>query len=120
MVCFTPRETPDDIAIRQFCRRLPLFPYLTRKHSIRMRTTNLSTVGVGGWGWVPVPWGAGPGGCTVRSKLNKFEQSRGSLYGEIQCIMDNGHTGTLPPGNIHTDRHTRLTTLPYNNFVGER
>ena len=37
---------------------------------------------------------------TVKSKLNKFEHIRGgmgSLYGEVQCIMGNGHMGTLTP-----------------------
>ena len=36
----------------------------------------------------------------MKSKLNKFEHIRGgmgSLYGEVQCIMGNGHMGTPTP-----------------------
>ena len=29
----------------------------------------------------------------------------GSLYGEVQCIMDNGHLGPTIPVNRMTDRH---------------
>ena len=49
-------------------------------------------------------WGCGRddrgGRHTVKSKLNKFEHIRGgmgSLYGEVQCIMGNGHMGTPTP-----------------------
>ena len=38
---------------------------------------------------------------------------RGSLYGEVQCIMDNGHMGSPPCGqnDLLTDK-TENTTLP--------
>ena len=66
-----------------FCRKLPLFPYLTRKHSIRMLTTNLPTgVGVGPC----MGEEQGLGGCTVRSELNKFEHLCGYLYGKVNAL----------------------------------
>ena len=35
----------------------------------------------------------------------------GSLYGEVQCIMGNGHMGHSTPFG-QTDRQTRMKTLP--------
>ena len=80
-----------------------------------------------------------PGGpCTMRFKLNKFEHvwgvslyrggwlggslyggvpvrgglGKGFLYGEVQCIMGNGHMG-LP-----VDRHDWKHYLPATSLVG--
>ena len=46
--------------------------------------------------------GGGAGGlCTVRSQLlgvgraKAGGRARASLYGEVQCIMNNGHMGSL-------------------------
>ena len=55
--------------------------------------------------------------------MNKFETGlqscppdvtrRGCLYGDVQCIMGNGHVGTPP-----LDRQTPMKILPSRNFVG--
>ena len=46
---------------------------------------------------VPCPGGRGLGGvCTVRSNVQGNGLELGvSLYGEVQCILGNGHMGTL-------------------------
>ena len=64
-------------------------------------------------GRVPVEEGAGP--CTVRSKLNKFEHIwvRGSMYGEVQCIMGNSHIGSAPL-NRQTHSTGNITSLADN------
>ena len=88
----------------------------TRKHSNRMhtaRSTTLSALKV-----------AGP-------QVNKLEQvcqlghkmslawgsctERGSLYGEFQFIMDNGHVGPPPPVD-QKDRQTPY--LPATSLAG--
>ena len=52
----------------------------------------------------------GRGSCTARSKLNKFEHVQGSLflYGEVQCIMGNGHMGNDPSPSEQTDLRTHM------------
>ena len=39
------------------------------------------------------------------------------LYSDAQCIMGNGHMGTLPVDR-KTDGQTGLKTIPSCNFVG--
>ena len=46
-------------------------------------------------------WGLG-GPCKVRSYVREAGSGRGSLYGEVKCIMGNGHMGPLCEQN---DRH---------------
>ena len=42
----------------------------------------------------------------------------GSLYGEVRCIMGNGHMGPVPVDRM-MDRDG-LKTLPSRNFIGGR
>ena len=62
-----------------------LFIQITRKHSSRMSTARLPNV----------QWGSS---WTI---LNM--SGEGSLYGEVQCIIGDGHMG---PPRAHTDWHT--------------
>ena len=47
----------------------------------------------------------GGGPSTVRSKLNISGGGGWSLYGEVQCIMGNDHTGTHGPHFEQTYTH---------------
>ena len=71
----------------------------------------------GGWGPCTVRFqlGGGPGSqqdpCTGRSHVGGAGGvGQGSLCGEVQCIMDNGHMGH-PPCKTN-DRQIRQKTLP--------
>ena len=101
----------------------------TRKHSSRMRTTRSPSVPVAlashqmsaqvgearalfrgdggmyrekGWSWGPVRGGG------LYRRGNSLSRG-GALYGEVECIMDNGYMGH-PPVDTLTNRHTRLKT----------
>ena len=52
--------------------------------------------------------GTGAGGVLIRGWGQAGGGGVGSLYGEVQCIMGNGHMGLPCRQN---DRHTRLKTL---------
>ena len=54
-----------------------------------------------------------PGGG-IPGLMSREAEGQGVLYSEVQCIMDNGHMGTLP---LWTDRHTAVKTLPSRNFL---
>ena len=56
--------------------------------------------------------------CTVRCISRVGVTNRRVLYVEVQCIMDNGHTGT--PLLTEWQTETWLKTLLSRNFVGGR
>ena len=44
-----------------------------------------------------------------------------ALYGEVQCIMGNGHMGPAPPSRTkHNEWKTPVETLPSRNFIAKR
>ena len=51
-------------------------------------------------------------------EVNKFEQGKGVLYSEVQCILGNGHMGPLV--DRQTDRQIQLRKFPTHNFFGWR
>ena len=101
-----------------------LTAYITRNHSSRIRTTRLPTIcasvsticqhqGVPVWGepglWVSVLWGSSWTILTLSGGV-------GSLCGEVQCIMANGHMG--PSVNRQTDTRDLKHYLPATSSEG--